>query len=130
MAGLGFEVKSLPGEETIRAKVPSWRSDIYLPVDIAEEVGRRHGYDKIISRLSQFSFDPGNQNSSTLKEEKLRRHLVDKGLKEIVSFPLISPGLVELWGRRRAGRYKESPFSRAILSPSLSPFVCAGGSKN
>ncbi len=121
LAGLGFEVKSLPGEETIRAKVPSWRSDIYLPVDIAEEVGRIHGYDKIISRLPQFSFDPGNQNSNTLKEEKLRRHLVDKGLKEIVSFPLISPGLVELWGAKEEQVDIKNPLSQeqSYLRPCL-----------
>ncbi len=50
-------------------------------------------------------------------------------MKEIVSFPLISPGLVELWGAKEEQVDIKNPFSRAILSPSLSPFICAGGSK-
>ncbi|HXL02094.1 MAG TPA: phenylalanine--tRNA ligase subunit beta [Candidatus Atribacteria bacterium] len=121
LVGLGFGIKSLPGEETIQVKVPSWRSDIYLPVDIAEEVGRIYGYDKIISCLPQFSFDPGNQDSNTLKEEKLRRHLVDKGLKEIISFPLISPRLVELWGEKEEQIEIKNPLSQeqSYLRPCL-----------
>jgi len=121
LAGLGFEINSRPGEETIQATVPSWRSDICLPVDIAEEIGRIYGYDKIISRLPQFSFDPGNQDKKRIKEEKLRKHLVNKGLKEMVSFPLISPEVVELWGEKEEGIEIKNPLSReqSYLRPHL-----------
>ncbi|MDI3542808.1 MAG: phenylalanyl-tRNA synthetase beta chain [Candidatus Atribacteria bacterium] len=121
LTGLGFEVNSIRGEETIQVTVPSWRSDIYLPVDIAEEIGRIYGYDKIIPRLPQFPFDPGNQDKKRIKEEKLRKHLVDKGLKEIVSFPLISPEVIDLWGEKEKGIEIKNPLSQeqSYLRPHL-----------
>ena len=121
LTGLGFEIDSSSRGETIQVKAPSWRSDVYLPVDIAEEIGRIHGYDKIIPRLPQFSFDPGNKDKGILTEEKLRRHLVDRGLKEIVSFPLISPRLAELWGTKEEQIEIKNPLSQeqSYLRPHL-----------
>lgn len=90
---LGFEVEAR--ENRMLAKVPSWRQDVDLEVDIAEEVGRIYGYNRIASRLPSFPFDPGEEEPSSQTERAIRAFLVNRGLKEIVSLPLIGESLLQ-----------------------------------
>jgi len=51
LGSLGFEIVE-KAAKNIRVKVPTWRVDISLPIDLVEEVARSYGYDNLPNSLS------------------------------------------------------------------------------
>jgi phenylalanyl-tRNA synthetase beta chain len=84
---LGFEVREGPPLEVV---VPAHRLDVVAPEDVAEEIARAHGYDRIPGRLPAptlppFRTDPGEPRQA------VRRVLAGMGLDEVVLHALIGP---------------------------------------
>ncbi|MCL1881838.1 MAG: phenylalanine--tRNA ligase subunit beta [Oscillospiraceae bacterium] len=83
--GLGYD------ESTSEVIVPSWRSDIKLPCDLAEEVARIYGYNNIPSVLPAF----GKSVTSVLQSERgisrLANALITKSCYECVTYSFVSP---------------------------------------
>jgi phenylalanyl-tRNA synthetase beta chain len=80
LASLGFDVK--PAENKLEVMVPSWRAtkDISIREDLAEEVIRIIGYDKIPSSMPEIRIDP----PAVIEELELERRLkniLSEGLK-------------------------------------------------
>ncbi|HEY8450588.1 MAG TPA: phenylalanine--tRNA ligase subunit beta [Bacillota bacterium] len=67
-------------------RVPSYRTDVFGEADLAEEVARLYGYDRIPSRLP--SGAPATAGRSRWQVELLtvRRHLVGCGFSEVTTF--------------------------------------------
>ena len=84
LESLGF---SMDGDEVI---VPSWRGDVLHKADIAEEVARFYGYNKIPSTAIQ-----GGVYGVITPEQKLERlavsTLLAQGMSEICSYTFVSP---------------------------------------
>ena len=76
-------------EEIIRIKVPSFRPDLLREIDIIEELGRIHGYDKIEG--SEQSNGPWLTNVSVdlQTERSLRSMLISFGYDEIVTNTIV-----------------------------------------
>ena len=64
---------------------PSWRFDLSIAEDIAEEVGRIYGYDRIPVQLPQLTLTLPPQPDQQGRQE-LRRTLVTLGYQEAISF--------------------------------------------
>ncbi len=94
---LGFGVTPSQHDQMI-VDVPSFRSDVSLPIDIIEEIGRINGYGAISSRFPTFPFDPGNEEEEDHLEQTIRNFLVNRGYKEIVTLSLINPKTVQELG--------------------------------
>lgn len=77
----------MDGDEVI---VPSWRGDVLHKADIAEEVARFYGYNKIPSTAIQ-----GGVYGVITPEQKLERlavsTLLAQGMSEICSYTFVSP---------------------------------------
>ena len=71
--------------------VPSFRPDIESRADIAEEVVRIYGYDKIPSTLMQGAITAGGKTDVQLFEEKVRGTLVSCGFYEIMTYSFVDP---------------------------------------
>ncbi|MCD6599032.1 MAG: phenylalanine--tRNA ligase subunit beta [Dehalococcoidia bacterium] len=88
---LGFECQktdSVPAGISVLA--PYWRSDIKCAADLAEEVIRIIGYDKIpITRLSA-SLPPQKFTPQRSLKQKLRNTLIGWGFQEILTYSLTS----------------------------------------
>jgi len=80
--------------ETIVATVPTWRRDIAIEADIAEEVARVHGYDLVPSILPHTPMPAYRRQPLELRDE-LRETLAGAGLTEVVSHALVSPRIAE-----------------------------------
>lgn len=78
------------GEELFKIEVPSFRQDIKAKEDIAEEVARLYGYDKIPS----VKMIGETVEAAWTKEQKLLREvkstMVACGLSEIITYSIIS----------------------------------------
>jgi phenylalanyl-tRNA synthetase beta chain len=88
LTSLGFD--PLVEDEVFQVTVPYWRSDINLEEDLVEEVARIIGYDSIPTTMLSAPI-PYHQPSGQLDfRERVKDLLVQTGLQETISYPLIS----------------------------------------
>jgi phenylalanyl-tRNA synthetase beta chain len=129
---LEFEVTG--DGDALVATIPPHRLDVTLEADLAEEIARAHGYERIPGRLPRATLPPYRPDPSEPRHG-VRRILAGLGLDEMVSHALISradlertrhdpddPGLIRLF----------NPLSEehAILRPSMYPSLLAGVAEN
>jgi phenylalanyl-tRNA synthetase beta chain len=114
-------------EKTFTVDPPAWRSDLLTPADLAEEVARMIGYDKIPSIL------PPRPNHASLTSTQKRRRaiasmLAARGLAEVQTFPFTNQETIDQMGfvGERASTYRianpmseEFPLMRVHLVPGL-----------
>jgi phenylalanyl-tRNA synthetase beta chain len=80
-----------PGfEETLVAVVPTWRRDLAIEADVAEEVARVRGYEATPAHLPD-TLMPAYRPSHLRVCELLRETLAGAGLSEVVTHALVSP---------------------------------------
>jgi phenylalanyl-tRNA synthetase beta chain len=114
-------------EKIFEVDPPSWRWDLLTPADLAEEVARMIGYDKIPSVLP-----PRPLHASLTSNQKRRRAvaqmLANRGLAEVQTFPFTNQETIDFMGfvGERAATYKianpmseEFPLMRVHLVPGL-----------
>jgi phenylalanyl-tRNA synthetase beta chain len=88
LESLGFLVAGAGPEETV--VVPTWRLDVSREADLAEEVGRHYGLQRIEPALPP-SDRPGRLRPSLRRERRIREILTGVGLVEVVNYPFV-PG--------------------------------------
>ena len=71
--------------------VPTFRNDIEGMADVAEEVARIYGYDRIPSTMMRGSVCVGGKTEKQLLEDAIRRELAASGLYEAITFSFIDP---------------------------------------
>ena len=87
-----------PGDaETWLAHVPSWRRDLVIEADIAEEVARVRGYETVPD-ITPHTPMPPYRRSPLRSRDRVRDLLAGIGLSEAVTFALVSPAMVERFG--------------------------------
>ena len=86
---LGFEAEQAAGR-MLHVSVPSFRLDVVAPADVAEEIARAHGYDRIPGTLTMPELPPYRPDPGEPRH-RVRRILAGLGLDEVVSHALIGP---------------------------------------
>ena len=87
-----------PGEtETLSATIPTWRRDLLIEADIAEEIARVQGYETIPEILPDTPMPPYRHSPLKIRDA-VRDTLAGIGLSEAVTFALVSPAMVERFG--------------------------------
>jgi phenylalanyl-tRNA synthetase beta chain len=92
----GVQALSIGAEpgEAILATVPTWRRDIEIEADLAEEVARVHGYERVPPHLPSTEMPPWRETPLAARDA-IREALVGAGLTEVVTYALVSPAIVE-----------------------------------
>ncbi len=124
LQGLGFAVDEAKAPAEI--VVPSFRRDIALEDDLAEEVIRVWGYERIPSTLPGGSLALVRQPASLRRITRVRQALAAAGLAEVITYSFVDPERLRLLGWDPASRdlmTLRNPLSqeRSILRPSLVP---------
>jgi phenylalanyl-tRNA synthetase beta chain len=133
LAPLEFGVEPAGGPQ-VRVSVPSFRLDVVAPEDVAEEIARAHGYDRIPASLSLPQL-PAYRMDPSEPRHGVRRILAGLGLDEVVSHALIGPDDL-----RRSGFVADDPGlirvanplseQHGIMRPAMYPSLLAGLSEN
>ena len=89
LRSLGFSVEGEDGEH-YRAGVPSWRGDVALMQDIAEEIARLYGYDNIAACMPAGTVLQGHQSEIQDFVDTMRSAFVALGMTEELSFGFTS----------------------------------------
>jgi phenylalanyl-tRNA synthetase beta chain len=85
------------GTEALVATIPSWRRDLTIEADIAEEVARVRGYETIPG-ITPDTPMPAYRHSPLRLRDTVRETLAGIGLAEAVTSALVSPAIVERFG--------------------------------
>lgn len=89
--------------------VPSFRTDVEHKADIAEEVARFYGYNKIPTTAIKGSVE-GAYTPRQIAERKMVQNLVASGLNEITTFTFISPKYYD-----KIRLEENSPLRRSVI---------------
>jgi len=92
LESLGFLVSGSGPETTVL--VPTWRLDVSGEADLAEEVGRHFGLDRIEPALPP-STRPGELRASLRRERRIREALTGAGLVEVVNYAFVAGARME-----------------------------------
>ncbi len=87
---------------TLDAIVPTWRRDVEIEADVAEEIARVRGYE-LVPSVTPDTAMPAFRPSPLEVRELVRDTLAGAGLTEVVTTALVSPRHLEVFGRRGAG---------------------------
>ena len=92
---------------------PFWRTDIELPEDIVEEVGRLYSFDKLPRQLPRRSIKPAPKNPRRELKNAVRQSLSRAGANEVLTYSFV---------HERILRNAEQDVTQAYkLSNALSP---------
>src|SRR5699024_3863759 len=81
--------------DDLKIKVPTFRQDLQIAEDIAEEVARLYGYDKIPSTMMSGITVEGKRTYKQKLEDKVKNLLVAEGGSEIYTYSFNAPQSVE-----------------------------------
>jgi len=94
---------------------PFWRTDIELPEDIVEEVGRLYGFDKLPRELPMRSIKPATKNPVFEMKHRVRDELSRAGANEVLTYSFVHENTL-----KKVGQDPEQAFKLGnALSPDL-----------
>jgi len=133
----GDQVKSLlsnvelrteydPSTDLLDIDEPFWRTDIELPEDIVEEIGRLYGFDRLPKELPRRSMKPATLNARRELKDRVRQSLSRAGANELLTYSFIHGKLLETIGFDPDSAFKlsnavspELQYYRPSVLPSL-----------
>lgn len=119
-----FRVQAADTDLLITA--PFWRTDIEIPEDIVEEVGRLYGYDHLPLELPKRTVTPTPKDNLLDTKAKIRASLAGAGANELLTYSFVHGDLLQKAGQNLEQAYKLSnalspdlQYYRQSLTPSL-----------
>jgi phenylalanyl-tRNA synthetase beta chain len=81
--------------DNLTVKAPFWRTDIEIPEDVVEEVGRLYGFDHLPLELPTRPMAPAAKNFSIELKQRLRDTLSQAGANEILAYSFVHGNLLQ-----------------------------------
>ena len=100
-------------ENVLYVSVPFWRTDLELPEDIVEEVGRLYGFDKLPRQLPMRSIKPAPRNPRRQLKQAIRQSLSRAGANEVLTYSFVHEHVLK--------NAEQDPSRAYRLSNALSP---------
>ncbi len=126
MAGLLQSVEFHIERAPLRVSAPFWRTDIELPEDIVEEVGRLYGFDKLPVELPRRSITPAAKNPVFEVKKRIREQLRRAGANEVLTYSFVHEDILKKAGQDPSQAYQlgnalspDLQYYRLSLTPSL-----------
>ena len=120
--------------EVVRVAPPSWRPDIEGKADLAEEVVRIVGLDRVAPVPLPRSGSVGAKVLTTgqIRRSRARRTLAARGMDEAVTWSFISKDQAEAFGGGNPALELANPISADLsnMRPSLLPGLIAAAQRN
>lgn len=105
-------------DDTLTVTAPFWRTDIEIPEDIVEEVGRLYGYDQLPLVLPKRDLTPTRKDTHLEIKQHVRRVLSAAGANEVLTYSFVHKNLLDKVGQDVSQAFQLSN----ALSPDLQYF--------
>ncbi|MFH1346909.1 MAG: phenylalanine--tRNA ligase subunit beta [Spirochaetota bacterium] len=92
---LGFEIiqnTKYKIQNTFIVNVPAWRRDVAIFEDLAEEITRLYGYNKLKSQPPKIHIHPSGFEDKIVLKDKIRKVLAGFGFDEVLNYSFIGDG--------------------------------------
>ena len=113
-------------DDTLTIQAPFWRTDIELPEDIVEEIGRLYGFDRLPLELPLRSTEPTPKDALLTLKSRIREILASGGANEALTYSFVHGKLLENTGQSTDYAFKltnalspDLQYYRLSLTPSL-----------
>ncbi len=91
-----LELKAENLDDTIKITVPTYRMDLLIETDFAEEVARIFGYDEIPPSVARGNIVVGGKPDNQTIEDIAKDLLNGMGFNEILTYSFISPKTIDM----------------------------------
>jgi phenylalanyl-tRNA synthetase beta chain len=117
----GFQVQAQG--EILKVMAPSWRPDIGIEADLAEELAHVAGMDSLPSTQLPEVRTPDDDDKEWRNASLIKDALKGLGLREATSLSYLDPALAKHWGMNEKALNLNNPWSeeQSLLRPSLLP---------
>lgn len=112
--------------EGLCVQAPFWRTDIAIPEDIVEEVGRLYGYDRLPLKLPVRDLTPTRPDPLLTFKAEVRSVLAAAGANELLTYSFVHGNLLDKVGQDRAQAFQianalspDLQYYRLSLTPGL-----------
>ncbi|HEX3569159.1 MAG TPA: phenylalanine--tRNA ligase subunit beta [Candidatus Saccharimonadales bacterium] len=119
-----FDVEAAADPLVVTA--PFWRTDIEIPEDIVEEVGRLYGFDHLPLKLPKRSITPVSKDSMLELKSQIREILSKAGANETLMYSFVHGNLLDKVGQNKSLAFQignalspDLQYYRLSLTPSL-----------
>ncbi|QGU94969.1 phenylalanine--tRNA ligase subunit beta [Clostridium bovifaecis] len=86
-----LELKSDIEGDTLVISVPTFRSDINIREDVAEEIARIYGYNNVPSTTPSVETLKGGKSAKQILDDKVLETLISSGLNQAITYSFVSP---------------------------------------
>lgn len=97
LSSLGFTITNA-SDESVSARVPTWRGDVSREVDLIEEILRHQGFDSVPYALPAFREGAQPRQPWELSIRRVRESLAGAGALEAVHWAFDDPAWQRRWG--------------------------------
>jgi phenylalanyl-tRNA synthetase beta chain len=112
--------------DVLTITAPFWRTDIALPEDIVEEIGRLYGYDHLPLELPERSINPAQKDEILQLKARIRQQFAALGANEVLSYSFVHGDLFKKVGQDAGQAFQlanalspDLQYYRLSLTPSL-----------
>ncbi len=106
--------------------IPFWRTDIAVPEDVVEEIGRLYGFEKLSLELPHRTATPVQRNTLLEAKANIRNILASGGANEVSTYSFVHGDLLDKMGQDKDQAFQLSnalspdlQYYRLSLAPSL-----------
>jgi len=91
-----LEITAKDLNDTLEVTVPTYRMDLVMEADFAEEVGRIFGYDKIPPTMAKGNIAVGGKPTKQIIEDASKNLLNAMGFNETLTYSFVSPKTIDM----------------------------------
>lgn len=114
-------------KDVLAVRIPTFRPDLEVPVDIVEEIARIYGYHNLPSTLMESAIPVAYPEGTDFSaEDMVKQFLADIGLQEVYTYSAVSEALAKQSGVKPENHLRiqnpltdEHVYMRTTLIPSL-----------
>lgn len=126
LGNVEFEVGYDEHDGKLDINTPFWRTDIYDPEDVVEEVGRLYGFDKLPRELPLRSAKPATKNAGRELKQTVRESLARAGASEVLTYSFVHENIMKKAEQQTTEAFRlgnalspDLQYYRLSLTPSL-----------
>src|SRR5690606_38448107 len=93
LSHLGLNIMT-ESEQSLTVRVPSYRFDIRLDVDLIEELARVHGYNRLPVKRPLMRMGLGRRTETRVELSKFKERLISLGYQEVITYSFVEPELM------------------------------------